>query len=51
MVYCATVIREWIKLSGLQLTDDEKERDRIADERTREWVRSCQVSEIDAIYQ
>lgn len=43
MVYCASVIRDWIRLSGLDLNEQERQADDEAMQTTREWISACQV--------
>jgi hypothetical protein len=43
MVYCASVIRDWIKLSGLELSELERRVDQEAGEKTKRWIVACQV--------
>jgi hypothetical protein len=43
MVYCASVIRDWIRMSGLELSDEQRRTDEEAIEKTRRWIVACQV--------
>lgn len=43
MVYCASVIRDWIRMSGLELSDEQRRTDEEAIAKTRRWIVACQV--------
>ncbi|KAG7539620.1 hypothetical protein FFLO_03496 [Filobasidium floriforme] len=45
MVYCASVIRDWIRFSGLELSEQERRADEVAVEKTRKWIAACQTWE------
>ena len=43
MVYCASVIRDWIRMSGIELSDEQRRTDEEAIEKTERWIAACQV--------